>query len=210
METTVKQRLIQYLKLKKIGRNKFESKAGLSIGYISNIKSTPGTDKLVKILTAAPDLNKEWLMTGEGPMLLTVEAPREQLPAHSTRPRLPVIAAAGPISEYVGGIRADMCKQVPLVRSFPDYDFTILVKGDSMEPKFEGGDEIACKHVDRVIEWGREYLVSTNDGAFLKRLYPGTDDRTVRCVSYNPDYPDFIIDKLDILDLYRVVGLLRV
>lgn len=70
MEVTVKERLIQYLKNKGIGRNKFEKAAGISVGYISNLKSSPGADILVKILNAAPDLNRRWLLTGEGDMLI--------------------------------------------------------------------------------------------------------------------------------------------
>ena len=51
MESTVKERLITYLKKKGIGRNKFEAAAGISTGYITNLKSTPGANHLVKILT---------------------------------------------------------------------------------------------------------------------------------------------------------------
>ena len=69
METTVRQRLIEYLEYKGIGRNKFETIAGLSLGYITKLKNAPGADKLVNILSAAPDLNREWLLTGEGEML---------------------------------------------------------------------------------------------------------------------------------------------
>ena len=69
MEQTVKQRLITFLKYKKLGRNKFERQIGVSVGYISNLKSTPGADVLVKIFNGAPDLNREWLLTGEGEML---------------------------------------------------------------------------------------------------------------------------------------------
>lgn len=65
METTVRQRLIEYLEYKGIGRNKFETIAGLSLGYITKLKNAPGADKLVNILSAAPDLNREWLLTGE-------------------------------------------------------------------------------------------------------------------------------------------------
>lgn len=48
METTVKQRLIRYLKHKGIGRNKFEAAAGISAGYITNLKNAPGATILVK------------------------------------------------------------------------------------------------------------------------------------------------------------------
>ena len=71
MKTTVKQRLIEYLKYKGIGQNKFEKMAGISNGYISNIKSTPRDEKLTKILQVSPDLNRVWLLTGEGEMLNT-------------------------------------------------------------------------------------------------------------------------------------------
>lgn len=69
MEQTIKERLVSYLKIKQMGQNKFESIAGISNGYISNLKSTPGSVILTKILNAAPDLNQQWLLTGEGEML---------------------------------------------------------------------------------------------------------------------------------------------
>jgi phage repressor protein C with HTH and peptisase S24 domain len=85
----------------------------------------------------------------------------------------------------------------------------MIVKGNSMEPKFESGDEIACKKVEKIIEWGKTYVLATRDGAVLKRLYQ--DEDGVRCVSYNhEEYPDFHVDGDDILGVYRVVGLLRV
>lgn len=73
METTVKQRLIEYLKYKGIGQNRFEKKAGLAIGYISKLRIEPSPTKLRSIINAAPDLNKDWLLTGDGEMLLPKE-----------------------------------------------------------------------------------------------------------------------------------------
>ena len=73
METTVKQRLIEYLTYKKIGQTKFEEMAGLSRGYITNLRKEPTTSKLLKILSVAPDLNKTWLETGEGEMLNSIQ-----------------------------------------------------------------------------------------------------------------------------------------
>lgn len=126
-----------------------------------------------------------------------------------TIPRLPITAAAGTLSEYLGGVLANECEQMPVVRNLPEYDFTMIIKGNSMEPKFEGGDEVACKKVESVIEWGKTYVLATRDGAVLKRLYKS--DNGVRCVSYNhEEYPDFEVKNDDILGVYRVVGLIRV
>lgn len=126
-----------------------------------------------------------------------------------TKPRLPVTAAAGKLSDYLDGVLADECEFIPVMRSLPDYDFTMLVKGNSMEPKYEGGDEIACKKVTSIIEPGKTYVLATRDGAVVKRLYPEKDG--VRCVSYNhEEYPDFFVSGEDILDVYRVVGMIRI
>lgn len=71
MEKSVRDRLVIYLKYKGIGQNSFESQAGISRGYISHLKYSPGAEQLMKILNAAPDLNRVWLLTGEGSMLRT-------------------------------------------------------------------------------------------------------------------------------------------
>ena len=77
-----------------------------------------------------------------------------------------------------------------------------------MEPKFEGGDEIAIRKVYDYIEWGKPYVLDTRDGAVLKRLYDAGDD--YKCVSYNSEYPDFKVQKKDVLAVYKVVGLIRI
>lgn len=127
----------------------------------------------------------------------------------TTKPRIPITAEAGQLAEYLGGVLANECEQLPIIRSIPDYDFTMFVKGNSMEPKYESGDEIACKKVESVIEWGKAYVLATRDGAVLKRLFPA--EHGFRCVSYNHDeYPDFIVDEDDVFGKYRVVGLIRI
>lgn len=76
METTVKQRLVEYLKHKGIGQNRFERMAGLSIGYIAKLRIEPSPTKLRGIINAAPDLNERWLLTGEGSMLMEEQPPK--------------------------------------------------------------------------------------------------------------------------------------
>lgn len=115
--------------------------------------------------------------------------------------------AAGMLSVITESAVPENCELVQVIKAFPDYDFTMIITGDSMEPKFEGGDEIALKKVTNVIEWGKPYVLDTRDGAVLKRIYDAGEK--LRCVSYNKEYPDFMIDKNDILGVYRIVGQLR-
>jgi hypothetical protein len=65
----VKERIIFYAKFKKLPIAKFEKQCGMSNGYIKNFKGNLSAIKLKGILTAFPDLNKDWLLTGEGEML---------------------------------------------------------------------------------------------------------------------------------------------
>lgn len=69
MEETVKERILAFIKAKSISQKKFEEAAGLSNGYVNNLKSAPSSTILQRIFGAYPDLNEQWLLTGTGPML---------------------------------------------------------------------------------------------------------------------------------------------
>lgn len=74
MEESVKQRILAFIKEKSIGQKKFEETVGLSNGYVNNLKASPSSNVLQKIFNAYPDLNKSWLLTGEGSMLSASES----------------------------------------------------------------------------------------------------------------------------------------
>lgn len=66
---TVKDRIITYIKYIGVSQKRFEETVGVSNGYVNNVKASPSSTVLQKIFSACPDLNKDWLLTGEGPML---------------------------------------------------------------------------------------------------------------------------------------------
>jgi len=68
----MKKRLIEYLAHLGIGQNKFEKNAGLSIGFINKLTGNMTIKTLDKISSEYPDLNINWLKTGEGDMIKSV------------------------------------------------------------------------------------------------------------------------------------------
>ena len=74
MEKTVKQRLMEFAEFRNLSISKFESLCGLGNGYVGKLKSEPGSRKLEDILKTFPELNRAWLLFGEGEMLKTTTA----------------------------------------------------------------------------------------------------------------------------------------
>ena len=202
----LKERFIEYLAHKGIKKASFEKMAGLSNGFVDKMGNNTRASKLEVISNYCPDLNMVWLRTGEGEMLKGEGV--TQAADNETRPHLPVAVTAGHTGGISDAIKSGDCEQLPIIFSLPQYDATMTVQGDSMEPKFEGGDRIAMRKVKDYIEWGKTYVVDTDDGAVLKRIYDSGD--SIRCVSYNESYPDFLIPKSSIYGLYKVVGLVRI
>lgn len=66
---TIKERTCSFIEYKGITVKKFEELCGLSNGYISSMRKGFGSDKLNNVLTMFPELNREWLLYGEGEML---------------------------------------------------------------------------------------------------------------------------------------------
>lgn len=206
-------RLSDYIEYDVITKpTKFAKDVGIDpSGFMKMLKGEQTiTVNTLKKVSAATGLSLKWLMDGVGDMYAPggKAADFEQSQSDETRPRIPMAVAAGLLTGFSDSIKSSDCEQIPIVKAFPPYDCTMIVKGDSMEPKLEGGDEIAIRKVCDVIEWGKTYVLDTRDGAVLKRLYDNGD--TFRCVSFNPEYPDFEVSKDDVFGIYKVVGLLRI
>lgn len=188
----------------------FARKVGEKPQTISNwVARDNGMNVLNKIIEVFPEINIDWLMTGEGEMLKKTIGSITPSTEKNTRPRIPYDAAAGTLTEAVEGVTEYHCEQLPVISAFPKYDFTIRITGDSMEPDYHSGDEVACLRVDekRYLQWGRVHVLDTTQGVVVKRIYDDGDK--IRCKSNNPQYPDFSIPKDDIRSYNLVVGSLR-
>lgn len=80
MNTTT--RFKKYLDYKKVSNYKAEQECGFSNGLLGNAFKTGsslGSDKLENILNTYPDLSAEWLLRGEGNMIIGEGVDQEQL-----------------------------------------------------------------------------------------------------------------------------------
>lgn len=163
-----------------------------------------------KILSVFKEINPSWLLTGEGEMLRTAIDDTSSVPdgrqMDNAIPLIPMDAFAGyPPQQY-----SDLpVEDYYHVAEFSRADFLIRVKGDSMTPKLNGGDIVACKKVyERLFfQWHRIYVIYTNSqGVMIKRVEQSERDGCIRLVSDNPSYQPFDIPESDIADIALVMG----
>lgn len=185
----------------------FSQAISVSPAVIENIigkrQSNPSYDVTYKIISSIDNINAEWLITGKGEMLMKKEA------TITTRPRIPLHAAAGSLTIAESGVMLEECEQLPIIESLPKYDFTIRVRGNSMVPEFHSGDEVACLFIreQSFIQWGRIHVLDTAQGIVMKMLDDAGD--CFICRSANTNYKEFKIPKSEVFNIALVVGLVR-
>lgn len=116
--------------------------------------------------------------------------------------------------EAFAGFSPEQYSDLPIeakyhISEFDQADFLIRVKGDSMIPRFNGGDIVACKKIyDRIfLQWHRIYVVYTkSQGIMIKRVEQSDKDNYIKLVSDNPNYAPFDIPEDEISDIALVMG----
>ena len=76
---SVKQRLTDYIKYRKISKSEFCRTIEVSNAYITSIVTSIQPDKIERITLKYPDLNTGWLLTGEGEMLKNDETSKNNI-----------------------------------------------------------------------------------------------------------------------------------
>ena len=66
---SIKDRIIKFIRYRGLRVKQFENICGLSNGYINSMRKGFGREKLENVLSMFPELNREWLLYGEGEML---------------------------------------------------------------------------------------------------------------------------------------------
>jgi phage repressor protein C with HTH and peptisase S24 domain len=209
----MKERLIDFLAYLKIGQLKFEENVGLSRGFVNKVGDSIRVENLNKISKTYPELNINWLKTGEGEMLKSAVRTGNEtigLPGSidiTYVPLLPISAQGGTLNDFVVSIKDSDCEKV--ISPIKGADFAISVAGDSMSPEYPSGSQILIKKINEkaFIDWGKVYVLDTCNGTVIKKIFPSDDKDTekIKCVSINPEYPPFEIAFSDIHGVYRVL-----
>jgi len=214
------ERIKDFIDTKGISVSAFERSIGMSnASFGKSLKNggAIGTDKLENILNTYPEINPNWLITGNGSMLKSDEQPLPEVKKMNSRhkglPLIPMEAIAGFPAIDNDGVSFDDCQHYFI----PEFEakganFLIRVSGDSMMPLYCNGDIIACRKIAEIhfFQWGGVYVLDTSQGVLVKYIEEcGKNDDCILCVSENKRYKPFPIPKSDIRSLSTIVGLLR-
>lgn len=205
----VSDRLAFFLKQKGKGQTAFEKDAGLGRGYVKNASDNMGSKVMSKIKKQCPDLNIDWLLTGEGSMLVDEtnnEAPvvvnektKGAVPFYGD---LPVSAGQQDLATVLDNMEPTGWINLP---SFPESIGAFPVIGCSMKPEINPGDFISIVQVDKwdVVDPDKIYLIITHDDRMIKHLAIDDENEEILwCIS--PNYQKFKIYKSEIVVIYRV------
>ena len=217
-KSPIKQNILRYLAQKGVSAYEFYKESGVTRGILQQNNGI-SEDNIARFLAYAPDVNIEWLITGEGPMLSHPTPPTTPTkptshPSTSGIPLIPLDAVAGFPAESGGGVRLEDCERYVI----PEFEnkganFRIRVSGASMVPLYYSGDLLACRKITdiRFFQWGTVYVLETSQGVLVKRVQESADHAdSILCVSENSSvHHPFLLPRDDIRSLSIIVGLVR-
>ena len=210
---TVKERLIEFLKAERISGSEFTRKMGLSPAYLASMRKSMPEDKVERLTKLYPQINRDWLLYGEGNMYRDDLSEKGIDPYRLDRhivPLLPTQAAAGSFPMIAEGVTEWECDRIfcPVMGA----DYAIRVKGDSMEPKIHDGNILFIKRINSkaFLPWGNPLVLDTENGSVCKVIYPSEKgEEYLEARSYNPAYPPFQVPLESVYGIYRIVSEMR-
>lgn len=222
-------------------KSAFASAIGVTPSVVDNIvgkrQGKPSFEVIEKVSSIAK-INIDWLITGNGTMLKdatmpdTTTAPIKLISTNKsteeTTDKFRTVSKRTPgaiplVSEQaVGGFSNEHFSisessvlayyVIPKFRHL-NVDFMIELVGDSMTPRFNPGDIIACSIIyqPNFIQWNKPHLIATREqGLIVKRLRKSSREDCLLAVSDNPDYDSFDLPKDEIAGLALIVGVIHV
>ncbi|WP_308662070.1 S24 family peptidase [uncultured Alistipes sp.] len=162
-----------------------------------------------KIISAFPEIDRSWLLSGEGNMLKPMET--VFVKKSDGIPFYDMDVTAGITESF-----ADVREEVQYYINYPplnDCDAAFPVYGDSMEPDFYPGDVVLVREIRNVdsMLWGEPYLIITDATCdnlrTIKNVYLSEDRRSFILRATNPKYSgDTIVPRDNVLKIFLVKG----
>lgn len=208
MEKSVNQRIRQIIENKSLSVNAFANAISVAQGTLAsmlNRGTEPSNKTLNAVLSAFPEVNPDWLLTGSGEMYLSngiqphpVKQSKGDIPYYE---KLPV--SAGQIEVVLQEANPSGYMFIPGVHAIAFFP----VIGCSMSPRINEGDIIG---VDNINSWetpdpDKIYLIITNEDRMIKHLQADANDPEILwAISDNKAFDKFKILKENIKYIYRV------
>lgn len=211
-KSPIKQNILLYLEKTGVSPYEFYKKSGVTRGILAQNNGI-SEDNIARFLAYAPEVSPEWLLTGKGRMLREEEESPEMTTTSNPSkgiPLIPIEAAAG-IFQGEQGVHLSDCEYY-IVPLFSNADYLIPISGDSMLPHYNNGDIVACKKISpqsSFFQWGKVYIVDTEQGVLIKRVFQGETKQTITLVSDNEKYPPIEIPREEVYHIAVVLGTLR-
>lgn len=163
-----------------------------------------------------------WLLTGEGPMFDPQEIPHtdgmlEDHPELNHEEDIPVVPArlfrAPDINIYDYVINSSSVDRLPPVPHFQKHDMFATCPGDAMAPRICRGYLLALRRMPAgsTIINGEIYVIDTkSSGMFLRKIVDnGPEAGTLTFIAEShQEFPDFELPYNDVINVFRVVGVL--
>ena len=120
-------------------------------------------------------------------------------------PVIPTSARGGSLGDFAISIKDYDCEFI--TSPIKGATYAIQVTGDSMAPEYPSGCHVLIKRINEeaFIEWGKVYVLDTENGSVIKQVRNTDNPSVIECVSLNPAYPPFTIDTKYIHGWYRVL-----
>lgn len=170
----LKQRISHFLDLKGETKAEFYKKTGISNGVLSQSNGL-SEDNIMRFLSSYRDINTEWLLKGEGSILVgekntPVDYIAEPLAIFNKKERpkdiqrvplyrIEAVAGAVPVFE---SLQTQTPQGYITIPNLPPCDGAIYMTGDSMYPLLKAGDILCFKVLNNLesIFWGEMYILS--------------------------------------------------
>lgn len=194
----ITERILQVIEIKGLTKYKFCQDLGLSKGFLDKPREIT-TDKYANILVYFPDINPEWLLTGNGSMLkeskaidknyTLLETIKTGIVTDQEVPLYDIEAAANLKTIFTDKTQNIIDKiRIP---QLPKCDGAVYVRGDSMYPLLKSGDIVIFKQINepQCLIYGEMYLVdfsiAGDDYLVVKYIQRSDISDHVRLISYN-------------------------